>query len=364
MRKVQRSVNISAFNVSTRFAIDPNRIGVVESAYPGCIEVHLVNYRYDTRRTAAGGDGLVIQGAIDSIHDRSQLSDRRALLAGFDEVFEVAGHYDAVVLLRPLGIGLGVNWELFQQNRYRTSRKRRVQKKHQARAATYLQKTRHKIAMLAGRLDRPANLPSGPFKLNSELHVKGTREWPRMEEPIAALTVDEARQVARNRIAQLRGLGWECGEESGHRGTLQRETSRTTAWLCLKGNTELRVAFKFGIAQGDRLVLTKFNTTPPVDPEAQKPAVKAPRGNRYQWLTAAASVLNNSTELEEMIEETLAASDVEEFADLLNEVFASLPEHPGNKATHELLLTVRELTMKDLSSEGQHPELDGEQISY
>jgi hypothetical protein len=40
MTKNQRYIAISAFRNSTRFTIDPNRIGVVESLYTGCIEVH------------------------------------------------------------------------------------------------------------------------------------------------------------------------------------------------------------------------------------------------------------------------------------------------------------------------------------
>src|SRR5262249_9565838 len=120
--KVRKSVPLSAFSTSSSFAIDPRRVGLLESAYPGCIEVILSKCDRRRERTPAGGSGLTFSGNIPVITGRFDVLNRLALVAGFDEVFEEVCQYDDVVVLRPLGVGLGVNWERYRQYAGRTHR--------------------------------------------------------------------------------------------------------------------------------------------------------------------------------------------------------------------------------------------------
>ena len=128
-------VPLSAFRNFTRFAINPDRIGVIESGYyTGCVEVHLANYRYQ-EATLPGGIGLTLAGKHDSMRERA--SGQLALIAGFNEVFKIACTYDGCVVLRPLGIGIGHRSQLASRYSNMRSRKRRIQKKHAKKAAQF-----------------------------------------------------------------------------------------------------------------------------------------------------------------------------------------------------------------------------------
>jgi len=241
-----KSVALSIFSASTSYAIDPKRIGVLESAYPGCIEVHLCQYDQKTERTPAGGSGLTFAGNIPIVTWCFDVLNRRALIAGFDEVFEVSCQYESVVVLRPLGIGLGINWERYRQYAGRTHRKARLRKKFARKAKQFLAKMRLQITALTGHLDRPVPA-TGPFYLREE--TDGT--WKRLERPLSALTVHEARLIARKRIAKLRARGWVCGQEASFRGQIDypEETESTIAWLCLRGKEALRVSVEAGVPE-------------------------------------------------------------------------------------------------------------------
>ena len=234
-------IPLSYFDLSTRFAIDPDRIGVIESGYyTGCIEVHLVNYDYNQRRTVPGGNGLVLAGELDSIYEGRRLHDRLALIAGFDEVFALACHYDGVVVLRPLGIGLGVRWQLAQQFGSKTSRKRRNQKKYAQRARKFLADSRRRIDLLTGSLPGQQRRADGPFFLRED-----TRKW-KSETPIKALTLHQARLVARARVERMTEQGWKCGQEACHRGNIEEATERTVTWLCQKHGVSKWISVEVG----------------------------------------------------------------------------------------------------------------------
>ncbi len=237
MRRIQKSVPLSVFKSHTTFAIDPTRINVVESLHPGCIEVRLLNYQ--DRETLPGGVGLVLQGNVDRIHDLARLHGRYALVAGLDEVFRVLGYFDATVILEPLEMGLGVRWELFRQYSRKTSRKSRLQKKYASLAARYLQDARSSIARITGRLENTEGKPT--FYLHERV-----RNWSG-DTPIVATTVDEARQVARQRIAKLTLQGWKCGQEAPLRGTIYPASESTVAWLCQKGKQSKWVSVEYGV---------------------------------------------------------------------------------------------------------------------
>lgn len=233
-------IPISAFRTSTRFAIDPARIFVLESAYPGCIEVHLINYKFDRQPTPAGGIGLVLAGNLDSIHDWSRITGRLALIAGFDEVFEVACNYDGVVVLRPLGVGLGYRSELASRYANMKSRKRRIQKKHASKALKFTASHTQLVASLTGTLAGNTRRAEGPYYL-----LEKTEKWQRAT-PIQATTLHQARLAARNRIAQLEKNGWKCAEEDCRRGELGRTTENTVAWICKKHGPNKWVSVECG----------------------------------------------------------------------------------------------------------------------
>ena len=242
----RKSVSLSAFSSSTSFAIDPERVGLLESTRPGCVEVFLLRYHGGTDRTPAGGSGLTIAGSIPVLKWRFDVLNKLALIAGFDEVFEVAGQYEAVVLLRPLGVGIGVDWELYSRYAGRTHRKSRLRKKFAHKCQRHLARMRRQIAALTGSLDRPL-APTGPFFLREE--TEG--DWETVERALSALTVNEARTLAKERIAELRAQGWECGEEACQRGEIEYppESESTVAWLCLKGESVLRVSVEAGVPE-------------------------------------------------------------------------------------------------------------------
>jgi hypothetical protein len=239
MTKNQRYIPISVFRNSTKFAIDPTRIGVVESLYTGCIEVHLANYKFDRQPTPAGGIGLVLAGSLDSIHDWSRITGRLALIAGFDEVFEVACHYDGVVVLRPLGVGLGYRSELASRYANRKSRKRRIQKKHAAKAARFAADSTLLVASLTGTLPGNTRRAEGPYYL-----LEKTKKWQRAT-PIEATTLHQARLVARARVAVLAKNGWNCGKASSH-GTVEAAPASNVTWLCQKHGPDKWVSVECG----------------------------------------------------------------------------------------------------------------------
>lgn len=235
----QKYIPISAFGTCSKFAIDPNRISVLESAYPGCIEVHLTNYKFDRMPTQAGGTGLVLAGSHSEIRD-SGLSGNLALIAGFDEVFEVACNYDGVVVLRPLGVGLGYRSVLAARYLSMRSRKRRTQKKHASKAAKFSASHTDLVASLTGTLPGPARRNEGPYYL-----LERTQRWQRAT-PIKATTLHQARLAARVRIAQLTKNGWKCGQEDSRRGELGWTTEATVAWICKKHGPNKWVSVECG----------------------------------------------------------------------------------------------------------------------
>ena len=233
----------SVFSVHTSFAINAERISVIESLYPGCIEVHLRNFNYNEQHTAAGGVGLVIVGAIESISDRSRLHGRLALLSGFLEVFEVASHYDDVIVLRPTGVGLGIDWKLFQEFSQSKSSKQRLNKARQLRGLKHLHKTRRRIQKLTGTLPGQILSDNGPFFLRER-----TKLWS-SETAVVAHTVEQAKVAARSRINELTVEGWTCGEESCLRGTRQTASASTVTWLCQKHGPDKWLSIRCGTPQ-------------------------------------------------------------------------------------------------------------------
>ncbi len=362
MAKNSVSVPVSTFARSTTFAIEPNRIGLLESAYEGCIEVHLANYDYNTKRTLPGGSGVTLSGNLQFIRERWDVYGRKALIAGFDEVFEPCCQYEGVLVLRPLGLGLGVDWELYRSNARRTSRKRRMREKYASLAAKHLDKARQHISRLTGRIDRPTPLVGGPFKLREETNVRGTQNWPVTEEPLTALTVHEARLVARKRIATLRRYGWTCGQESCFRGRIEREKTDTVAWLCQRWNIDLRVSVECGVP--------KHPLPTPVVVAGTSGATKGLFGNRYGWLKEAITgtlVLrqmggeyNGYAALGQAIEQTLKIADTRLFATALVQLMTTLEQLPKIAAADNgiglFLETCLDLTAEDLLREGYLPE--------
>lgn len=246
-----KSVPLSAFAVATRFAIDPERIYVIESHRPGCIEVHLVNYSYDARSTKPGGTGLAIAGSFSTELRDYRAEGRYALVAGFDEVFKVVEQYESVVVLHPLGVGLGVRWEIFRQNQHKTSRKRRIQKKINSRASQALSTVRSQVARFTGGLPgRPANAPSGPYYLTETTltAAAGAKRFS-VDTPIVALTMWEAKIKACLRVAKLASQGWEVGEEASMRGTMQRANQSTVAFFCQRRGASKWVSIECGQAK-------------------------------------------------------------------------------------------------------------------
>lgn len=228
------------FNVHTSFAINPERISVIESLYPGCIEVHLSNYIYNSRITPAGGAGLTIAGDVASLSDGSRLYGRLALLSGFLEVFEIASNYDDVVVLRPTGLGLGINWKLFQEFTERKSSKKKLQKTWQRSAQKHLHKARSLIQKQTGSLAGQILSDNGPFFLRERTKVCSS------ETAIVAHTVEQAKLFARSRINDLTQEGWACGEESCLRGNRQKASDSTVAWLCQKHETSKWLSIRCG----------------------------------------------------------------------------------------------------------------------
>jgi hypothetical protein len=235
--------NSSAFSTHTSFAINAERISVIESLYPGCIEVHLSNFNYNDQSTTAGGAGLAIVGTIESISDRQRLYGRLAVVSGFLEVFEVASHYDDVVVLRPSGLGLGIDWKLFQEFNQQKSSKRRLQKTRQLLAQKHLHKARQRIQKLTGTLPGQTLSDNGPFFLRER-----TKLWT-SETAIVAHTVEQAKLAARSRINELTLEDWSCGEESCLRGTMQKASANTVSWLCQKYGPDKWLNIRCGTPQ-------------------------------------------------------------------------------------------------------------------
>jgi len=236
----QKYIPIRAFRSNTRFAIDPKRIGVLESMYTGCIEVHLTNYKFDRQPTAPGGDGLVLAGSHESIRDGGHAQGSLALIAGFDEVFEVACNYDGVVVLRPLGVGLGYRSLLASRYANMKSRKRRIQKKHAAKATRFAASCTQMVMALTGTLVGNSRRSEGQYYL-----LEKTDKWQRAT-PIKAATLQQARLSARARIAQLTKNGWKCGQEDSVRGTIGFTTENTVAWICQKHGPNKWVSVECG----------------------------------------------------------------------------------------------------------------------
>ncbi len=231
-------VPISAFRTSTRFAINTQRINVLESGYmKGCIEVHLSNHQYD-KPTKPGGIGLTIAGTLDCLRERD--TNKLALVAGFDEVFEVAMNYEGCIVLRPLGIGIGYSSQLASRYSNLHSRKRRIQKKQAKKAAQLTSWHSQLVASLTGTLPGPARRPEGPYYL-----LEKTDKWQRAT-PIKATTLHQARLAARARVAQLKKNGWKCEEEDCRRGELGRTTDSTVAWICKKHGPNKWVSVECG----------------------------------------------------------------------------------------------------------------------
>lgn len=233
-----RSVPLKRFHVNTRFAIKPDRIEVVDSMYKGCIAVHLANYNQDTKTTAPGGAGLCIASHVDFIDGWTNLYDELAVVAGFDEVFEIVCIYDGIVVLRPLDKSLGVRWERFQQYRKRNGRNKRSRQKNASKAAKFLFDVRHKIRMLTGTLPGRVTASDGPYFLH-----EWNQKWSQ-DTPVKAYTLEEARQAARQRIEQLRACGWRCDAEAPQVGEFQREDDVTSWWLCKLNNRTKRLSIE------------------------------------------------------------------------------------------------------------------------
>lgn len=247
MKKTSRSyLPISTFSTSTRFGIDA-RVGVIESGiHVGCIEVHLAesDYNWDAQQARPGGKGLVIAGQHQKINDRSKLEGRYALVDGLLEVFAVTSHYDRVVILRPLGVGLGVRWELMRRYDAMMSRKRRLVKKHTRKAHILRAGVRHSVVLLTGRLDTMPRPEEGPYFLRDKVD----RPTSKSEVQLPVPTLDEARQIARKRVQELESEGWKCGQPASIYGMIDQATSRTVTWLCQKGDLSRWVSVEHGQA--------------------------------------------------------------------------------------------------------------------
>ncbi len=231
-------VPLRTFATSTAFGFDPERIGVVESLYTGCIELHLTGYDSSTQVVKPGGSGLRIQGQITQIGRFDRVENRLVIVDGFDEVFQVVTCFDGVIVLRPLGIGLGVRSQLAMEYRRRQPRTKRQRKKYATLAQRYLAGARVSIRNLTGSVPGRHRAATGPFIL---------REWSKrwsQDTVLDACTLEEAKVLARARIAQLRSQRWKCGEEAPQRGEIQRETGLTVWWLCLRGGQEKRVSIE------------------------------------------------------------------------------------------------------------------------
>lgn len=179
-----------------------------------------------TGQALPGGTGLVLSGQVHSVCDGARLHGKLALVAGLTEVFAVLQHFDDVVVLRPLGVGLGIDWKLFQDYQGKTPHRRRHHDKYQQLAAKHLDRAISKVHRLTGVLTAKPARESGPFCIEER-----TRGWHK-QTPIKAQTIEEAKVIARHWVERMRQKGWKCGEESNVRGTIQRQTERTVAWLC------------------------------------------------------------------------------------------------------------------------------------
>lgn len=206
-----RSIPLRTFNNHTRFAIDPSRNSTTDS---GCIEVQLVNH--NNGRTPAGGNGLTIAGTFQELPAGSTLTGRFALLVGFNEVFELVSEDNGCVVLKPLGIGLGVRWELFRQFSKKTSRKRRLREKYSARARKYFTDSRIRMAQLTGTVGGMALSPDGPFFVQEQT-VTGAQDAKRFDKDtqVPAITFADARKIASARVAMLQAQGWKVRNETG-----------------------------------------------------------------------------------------------------------------------------------------------------
>lgn len=210
------------FATRTTFAIDPNRIHVLSSAYEGCIEVHLLNWDRNTDSTPCGGNGLCLSGELPKgLRERFDTMDRLALIAGFDEVFTVATAYADVIVLRPAEKGLDWRWNALRLARWAGAN----------RVAGWLRrKLQQRATALTGGIQR--DFPgTGPFRL---VETEGTAQSPVRSAPLNAVTVHEARLAARARVEELRAQGWNCGQEQCFRGRIEPEKPQTVKWLCLK----------------------------------------------------------------------------------------------------------------------------------
>lgn len=239
--KAKEYIPISAFATHTRFGIVHAETRVVESGSPGCIEVHIASMKGGVPEAMPGGRGLVLAGSVPSINDRARLWNKLALVSGFPEVFEVCQHFDEVVVLRPLGIGLGINWKLFRDHQEsRPDIRRRSERHRRQLAKKHLQRAISSVNRLTGVFAPEELRESGPFYIEER-----TRGWHKRT-PIAACTVEEAKIVARVWVSKMREEGWHCGEESSVRGTIQRESERTVAWLGLRGEEKQWLTIECG----------------------------------------------------------------------------------------------------------------------
>lgn len=242
-------IPISNFSKSTSFAIDPQRINIIDSLYPGYIEVHLLNYSYNDRITYPGGTGLTLAGAVEHIVDGGRLYGRLALIAGIAEVFAVHSNYDSVVVLRPLTTGLGVRWQLYRAALALTASGKagRIKAKLNALAAKHLAACSNYVARITGSSFFEAG---ESYYLRECTKSEGFPEQHLRETQLPqAVTMEDAKAIQRKRIAMLRLQGWKCGEESSPFGTLTRENERTVAWLCKRGSATKWITLEYGVAR-------------------------------------------------------------------------------------------------------------------
>jgi hypothetical protein len=258
-------IPVSTFNQSTNFAIDIKRIDLFDHYRPAHLAVRLLNYKYDDRTTYAGGTGLTLEGEVDKIVDDRQLTGRRALIVGFpDVVFEVHYNQGFMVVLRPLPLGLGINWLIYRAalSLAASVNGRLIKAKFVALAAKYLASSRIDVSRITGYVVAQV---TESYYIRERTESKGTPNQHLRETRLPqTFTIEEAQELQYERIAKLRLQGWHCEEVSDHDSCKTDEMEQPIAWLCKRkrdGATKY-ISLEYGFATvADEKNLRDFTET-------------------------------------------------------------------------------------------------------
>src|SRR5262249_30335208 len=108
----------------------------------------------------------------------------------------------------------------------------------------HLQKYRMRVESFTGTIDRKG-AATGPYVVRERFEDHRT-----VDVPLTVHLLHDARLAASRRVEQCGVHGWKCGQEASFRGTIERDTERTVAWLCQRAGVNRWISVELNSGEG------------------------------------------------------------------------------------------------------------------